>query len=264
MYVGSLIETTNEYILAEMAIDEYLNGNSSLLEAYANGSINFLIETVSREEKDRRRRATYEEIKRRNNGKLPSSPDRSERLYEGPHKHWFYRHNVNHDANAQDRSKESDRYYHRTLHDIINKNSGKYTSFAGYDHEVPSLGTLVRDKQQQGHLSDRKIQDFKDIYIVKDQRKWKENVKAEKETKAKMEETLKKAESQPKPVIYRMISSLRNLYKKWLNKQNRAKANGENIGTFKNICRIILNCIDKLMKKIRISVVSPTISDTSF
>jgi hypothetical protein len=46
------------------------------------------------------------------------------------------------------------------------------------------------------------------------------------------------------------ISSLRNLYQKWLTKANKEKDAGK-IGMFKNIARVIMNVIDKLLAKLQ-------------
>ena len=74
---------------------------------------------------------------------------------------------------------------------------------------------------------------------------------AVKQTEDKMKNILDTSENKPKNVLARMVASLQNLYRKWLDKKNQAKQNGEDVGFFSNICRIILNCIDKLMWKIR-------------
>jgi len=74
---------------------------------------------------------------------------------------------------------------------------------------------------------------------------------AVKQTESKMKNILDTSENKPKNILARMVASLQNLYRKWLDKKNQAKQNGEDVGFFSNICRIILNCIDKLMWKIR-------------
>ena len=76
----------------------------------------------------------------------------------------------------------------------------------------------------------------------------------EKNVQQTLNQTMQQAQNKPKPILLRIISSLRNLYKKWLNKQNIAKNKGQDIGIFRNICRMILNCIDRLLKRIRIAV----------
>ena len=74
---------------------------------------------------------------------------------------------------------------------------------------------------------------------------------AVKQTESKMKNILDTSENKPRNVLARMVASLQNLYRKWLDKKNQAKQNGEDVGFFSNICRVILNCIDKLMWKIR-------------
>ena len=58
-------------------------------------------------------------------------------------------------------------------------------------------------------------------------------------------------ESNGKPIewLKDKITKLRNLYSKFLNKANAEHSAG-NIGHFKNILRIILNAVDKLVRKI--------------
>jgi len=61
---------------------------------------------------------------------------------------------------------------------------------------------------------------------------------------------LSQAENQPKTWIAKKISSLRGLYQKWLKKANEEKDSGK-IGMFKNIARVIMNVIDKLLAKLQ-------------
>jgi hypothetical protein len=61
---------------------------------------------------------------------------------------------------------------------------------------------------------------------------------------------LSQADNQPKSWIAKKISSLRGLYQKWLKKANEEKDEGK-IGMFKNIARVIMNVIDKLLAKLQ-------------
>ena len=61
---------------------------------------------------------------------------------------------------------------------------------------------------------------------------------------------VKQADNQPKTWIAQKIAALRKLYQKWLKKANEEKDENK-IGRIKNVARIILNAIDKLMAKLQ-------------
>lgn len=61
---------------------------------------------------------------------------------------------------------------------------------------------------------------------------------------------VQQADNQPKSWIAQKIASLRKLYQKWLKKANEEKDENK-IGKIKNVARVILNAIDKLMAKLQ-------------
>ena len=61
---------------------------------------------------------------------------------------------------------------------------------------------------------------------------------------------VQQADNQPKSWIAQKIASLRKLYQKWLKRANEEKDKNK-IGKIKNVARVILNAIDKLMAKLQ-------------
>lgn len=349
MRVGSLIETSNEYKLAEIALNEYIyNEDMSLLEAYAEGDIGFLLEAtdeekrlgLSKREIKRRRKLELipQELSRRGVGNLYNSttgPDLEDNLYpnldpeslkrkpDEKNKNYGRQIGINRENKYNIESYANKKYglwrdmyvsrseynlenlkqkgipvkNYKQIHKVFGNSSLdiEFLRFGGnlnihrVNMELEQKGykpvtiedlrspnfVLHKDsdsdtpKQPTTPPSSKPKEQAKEIaQVVKNEEPPKpqqpisqpkseqplsqqEKVETMKKMQQKTQKVLDTSEHQPKSVLARMVSSLQHLYREWLDKKNQAKANGQDVGFFSNILRIILNCIDKLMWKIR-------------
>ena len=81
----------------------------------------------------------------------------------------------------------------------------------------------------------------------------------ENKVKEKLDDAVIDAANKPKGWIANKIYSFRQLYKSYLDKANKEHDSGK-IGFFKNIARMILSCIDKLVKFLQNATSSDKIS----
>lgn len=353
MRVGSLIETSNEYKLAEIALNEYIyNEDISLLEAYAEGDIGFLLEAtdeekrlgLSKREIKRRRKLELipQELSIRRVGNLYNSRPQYDELEDNfypnldpeslkkkpyeKNKKYGHQEGIN-AGNKENIAQYAGRKYgfwsglhvnrskrnlenlkqkgipvknYKQIHKVLGNNLGAAEFVTIGDPNINRVNIKLKQKgykpvtiedlrspnfvlhkdsdsdtpkQPTTPPSSKPKEQAKEIaQVVKNEEPPKPEVKPQQpisqpkseqplsqqekvETMKKMQQKTQKvldtSEHQPKSVLARMVSSLQHLYREWLDKKNQAKANGQDVGFFSNILRVILNCIDKLMWKIR-------------